>query len=850
MVESNLVMLIIDDMEINRIILKKIFKDDYTIVEAENGLDALEKLNKYEDIAIILLDLAMPKMGGIEFLEVIKSNEKFCKIPVIVNTGHDQEDNEIRALDLGVDDFIVKPYNPRVVKSRIRNIVQKSILERREMERNLEDATTKLESLIDTVPGGIGIFEIISQQSVKVSYFNDGLCNLVKCTKDEFSIIAGSALLSFIYKDDLSSLIACFQESIRDDIPVKCTIRLVQNDGNLIWVSVNASKFKITDGHPIYHAVFTDMSEEKQAQQAMRETMVQLKYRAERDLLTGVYNRETFYKKTEEMLLKPENSNAEYELIRWNIERFKVVNDLFGSQIGDKVLIWLAILIENESKGVGTFGRLDADHFVTCCPKNTLQTDKIIKTLEEGLPEFNVNFPINVHIGIYPIKDNETAIDLMCDRASLALQTIKGNYLKHSAVYDASMRKNMIDEQELIAQMESALETRQFFINIQPIYSCKTCKPVSAEALIRWHHPSKGIISPGLFVPLFEKNGFITKLDMFVLEEVCKLIADAKREDAPMVPISVNLSRMNFYIPDLCQNILNLTKKYGVAPSMIKLEITESAYTDNVAQLLKAMKQFQENGFLIMMDDFGSGFSSLNMLKDVPVDVLKIDTKFIDDLENSDRAGSILSVVINMAKWLNMHVVAEGVETKNQFDFLKKIGCDSIQGYYFSKPLPVENFLKVIAEASQNASSGDVSKEDRKTILIAEDVELNRNILINNLEDSYNVIEVENGREALNILQHDASAIDIIITDIMMPVMDGFELLEKIHHSPFYAHIPVIVVTALNDAESKIRALESGAIDVFTKPFEAPLIRKRIENLLKLSATENFQSTLSVSSYH
>lgn len=564
---ENLTMLIVDDVEMNREILKMIFADEYKLVEADNGVSALQALHDNESIDIILLDIIMPKMDGIEFLKIIKKKPKFASIPVIVNTQQGEAENEVSVLDLGAEDFIVKPYNPRIVSRRVRNIVQKSVLERKQM------------------------------------------------------------------KEDL-----------------------------------------------------------KFAQEQAGESLKELKFRAEHDWLTGIYNRSTFYKKTEQMLRK--NPQESYVLVVWNIEGFKVINDLFGTKVGDDILIRLARKFEAKMKGIGTYGRLEADHFATCFPSSFFadQSENIEEALDLELSDLHSNYPVVTHIGIYRITDTATPINLMCDRATLAMATIKGNYMQRHAYYNDELRDNLLNEQELINSAEAALNEKQFYINLQPIYDAKEEKPMAAEALLRWQHPTKGFISPGVFIPLFEKNGFIAELDFFAWEEACKFLAECKKQGKPLLPISVNVSRLNFYSSDLCERIMGLVKKYDLEPDLIKLEITESLYMDNPHQLLDTMRVMQENGFKVLMDDFGSGYSSLNMLKDVPVDTLKIDMQFIRTLESSERAGIILTHVVHMGKALNMNIVAEGVETRNQFLFLKEAGCDCIQGYYFSKPLDVASY--------------------------------------------------------------------------------------------------------------------------------------------------------------
>ncbi|MBQ7906027.1 MAG: EAL domain-containing protein [Spirochaetaceae bacterium] len=416
----------------------------------------------------------------------------------------------------------------------------------------------------------------------------------------------------------------------------------------------------------------------------------ELSYRANHDLLTGIANKISFCEKTEKMLR--ENPDKKYVLVRTNIERFKVINDLFGTNVGDIILKDVANTLQILFHEKGTYGRIESDHFAVCFDTSLMVPADICKQIESAIQSHNLNYALQVNIGIYEIDDISVPVDQMCDRANLALQTIKGNYLRQIAYYDATLRNTLLQEQKLVSDMKEALENHEFVIFLQPVYSLYEEKVVSAEALVRWMHPEKGLIAPGGFIPFFEKNGLIARLDFYIWELVCTY--QRRRIDSGMaeMPISMNISRMSLYNPRLSDEIIALVEKYNVPPRLIKLEITESAYTDNPSQLLATMANLQSYGFIILMDDFGSGYSSLNMLKDIPVDILKLDMCFLRDFEKSDKSGNILTSVVRMAKWLGIPVVAEGVETQNQLDFLRGIGCDFIQGYYFSRPIPTDEF--------------------------------------------------------------------------------------------------------------------------------------------------------------
>ena len=277
----------------------------------------------------------------------------------------------------------------------------------------------------------------------------------------------------------------------------------------------------------------------------------------------------------------------------------------------------------------------------------------------------------------------------------MALNRIKGQYMTRYAYYDKGMRDQMIEEQMIVRNMEFALNEGQFGIMLQPMYNLRSKEIISAEALVRWNHPKRQM-SPGKFIPIFESNGFIVRLDRFVWEAACRNLRRQIDAGLEVVPISVNVSRLNFYNSDFMDYLLALVKKYDIEPRMLKLEITESAYMDNPHQLIAMVRAFRGHGFPVLMDDFGSGYSSLSMLKDLPVDVLKIDMAFVREVGRSSRAGAIMESIVELGGRLHMDVVVEGVETQEQVDFLERIGCHDIQGYYFAKPLDEESFMGLI----------------------------------------------------------------------------------------------------------------------------------------------------------
>lgn len=834
MAQTNTI-LVVDDNQVNRKILWKILSGTYEVIEAENGKEALEILEVgQQKISGIILDLLMPVMNGYELLKIISQDERLCNIPIIVATGDCEAQNEIHSLSLGAWDFVLKPYNEKVIKFRLKNAILRS----------------------------------------EMSIFN------------------------------------------------------------------------------------------------------QLKYMSEYDELTGIYNKKMFCKMTGELINYVKD--GKFTLIRFDVDRFKLINSFFGQEQGDVLLKYIASKLKKICKNYKytTYGRMEADIFAVCISvvdKKYIINE--INRIKEYLLNYNLDFNISFTYGMYQIEDTHIPIDIMIDRATLAAKEVKGNYINNYMYYSKEMGEKLEKEQEIVNEMGNALRNQQFVVYFQPKYDVGSNLPTGAEALVRWKHPTKGMISPGEFIPIFERNDFITKIDYFVWEKVCRIIKNWKKSGMKILPVSVNISRANLYNPKLVNTLCELTDKYNINREMFQLELTESMYTENPEIISKTVDMLHKKGFTIFMDDFGSGYSSLNLLKNLNIDVLKIDMEFFKDSNIPGRAENIVAAVVRMAKWLGLQTVAEGVEKIQQVDFLREIGCEYIQGYYYARPMPHEEYEKLInkyevfkeernksinldslwvnnpqmellftemlqavaiyeidgdkveilranqqfyrlfdyktydylAENPLNLVSEEykqtvkdtinqVSKtkgtaecvykrictdntykwirtnlkyvnsvgnktimlgiitnitqqreiedelnkyraaiveaeESTNTMLIVDDTEMNRVILEEMFNDKYTILQAENGREALDILKN--HNVDIILLDLFMPVMSGTEFLNKKNEDERIKTIPTVIITADDSRQQQIDTLNLGADDYILKPFIKEIVLKRVDNVLK-----------------
>ncbi|OKZ82562.1 MAG: hypothetical protein BHW06_11045 [Clostridium sp. 44_14] len=420
----------------------------------------------------------------------------------------------------------------------------------------------------------------------------------------------------------------------------------------------------------------------------------QERYLATHDTLTGLYNKSHFAVKSAEILKS--HPDEEWLLLSSNIKDFKLINDLFGMEKGNEVLKMEAGLLKERCRDGIVYGRIGGDKFAVCMPKARFQEEYFTDAIQTMGQVFNNDlYHLHIYIGVYEITDINEDISIMCDKANFAIKTLNENYARSIAYYNDTILNNTILEKQLVGDFDQALKEKQFCMYLQPQMTSEG-KMLGAEALVRWQHPKRGLIFPGDFIEVFEKTGLIYRLDRFIWELAVQKLARWQQEGHSDLYISVNISTKDFYYMNVYETITALVEKYRIIPSTLKLEITETAIMTGTAGELDMIEQFREYGFQVEIDDFGSGYSSFNTLKDMDVDVLKIDMGFLrtSKPENLEKSMSILNMIISLSKTLGLSVVTEGVETKEQVVKLTQMGCRIYQGYYFSKPIPVEEFEK------------------------------------------------------------------------------------------------------------------------------------------------------------
>lgn len=517
----------------------------------------------------------------------------------------------------------------------------------------------------------------------------------IDSVKDKYILISWKEELrkrnfaALVYRPDIpvAQDLTAFSEYTPEKNKKTAVLRLFTERHKYDWFRVTAICFFDSNrNRQSISYLFTNINERAEIEQ-------NLKFYSEKDTLTALPNMRAFLQSAQ--VLIEEHPEEEYEIVRMDIERFRIISEMFGIDEGDKLLKFIAVKIQEylDEEDEVAYCRIASDVFAMCIPVHSYSVDTMIQKLQKAVTEYPKNYEVVLSFGRYYVtkedREQKVPVSNLVDRAAAAQITIKGNYLQHVAVYDESIRKKEADEAMILSEMNHALENGEFQVYLQPKVNMQTGKIIGSEALVRWQHPGKGLISPAAFVPVFEKNGFIIEIDKYMIRNTCAIIRRWIDSGIPVYPVSVNLSRLNLYNKRIIQDIREYVEEYQIPREYISFEITESAFSGDNSYIKILAEKLQKEHFKVLMDDFGSGYSSLNTLKEIPVDVLKIDLKFLPAGENDEKANLIIKHVVEMAVDLDLMIIVEGVEREEQVEFLTKIGCKIAQGFYYYRPISV-----------------------------------------------------------------------------------------------------------------------------------------------------------------
>lgn len=565
------------------------------------------------------------------------------------------------------------------------------------------------------------------------------------------------------------------------------------------------------------------------------------------DRLTGLYSREFFYQRAKEIV--QQDLDNEYDIICSNIENFKLINDVFGIEAGDQLLCGVADLYRELVTDIGICARLSADQFACLLKRGVDYTDDMFIKAGAAINMLPNGKNIVMKWGIYNISDRSVPIEQMCDRSLLAARSIKGRYGKYFATYDDKLRGKLLRQQAILDSMESALAEEQFHVYFQPKYRLSDGALSGAEALVRWKHPEWGMQSPGEFIPLIEKNGFITKLDQYIWSKTCSIMRKWEEVGYASIPVSVNVSRADIYNTDIIDILQDILKKYNLPPEKLHLEITESAYTENPSQIIETVYRLRELGFVIEMDDFGTGYSSLNMLNQMPIDILKLDMKFIESETTRFLEHGIIKFIMDLARWMDLSVVAEGVETREQLERLREIGCDYVQGYFLARPMPVDEFEVLLREQHVAGEEEDhLSEKVKDCILIADEDADYRRQMRAPFEGYFHILEASDLETAQRDIHQYSGSIVAVIISLTLPGIKDETAIRTFMKEKSLWNTPVLI-TGDEDIQSEEKALVLGAADYAAKPHSPQTLYQRVLRTVRMHSLQEREQILKKEAY-
>lgn len=601
------------------------------------------------------------------------------------------------------------------------------------------------------------IKELVPDKIIEIN-LDSGTSTTLRNEKEKYNIpeisnvtkqVVLEILRDSIHPEDGSRYVAFWDESDMLERVLAASNKVVVEefrqkklDGNWGWVRQEL-RLKDTKGQAIVLCSITDIDEEKKHDE---ELIQEIEKTRRIDRLTGLLRAKVFYREVDEFVQN--NSTESWAMIAIDMEHFKLYNDWYGWSNGDKYLMDVATRLNGVTTILkGYAGYMGADNFAIFIKHRPEFIEHMIKEIDDfiSLDARRIGFLPN--LGFYFLEaDEKTTASTMYDRAVMALNTVRGNYVKRYGIYDKSMMQEIDREISILTDVQKGIAEKEFALYMQPQIHVPTGKITGAETLVRWKSKEKGMISPGVFIPVLEKNGFITNLDKYIWEEVCAWQRNRMDRGLPLLPVSVNVSRVDAYAIDLVKFFEELTSKYEIPRSCIKIEITESTYAEDNAKIGLIAERLRAAGFSVYLDDFGSGYSSLNMLKNVYVDALKIDMQFLDMNEANARKGeSIMESVINMARILRIPIIVEGAETEKQIQSLTSMGCRYVQGFYYYKPMPLDEFEALLEEKEVDYSDLQMKMVEQVHVRELMDDNLYSDTMINNILGAVAFVDYHDG---------------------------------------------------------------------------------------------------------
>lgn len=818
-IEDVVTILVVDDTVENLKVLTGLLLPIYQVLAANSGRRALELAVADPRPDLILLDVMMPEMYGYNVLTHLKGNPVTRDIPVIFVTAMDAAEDEQYGLDLGAADYIAKPLRPPIVMARVRTQLELKRARDRLKNQNAfleaEVARRVAENQLILASAGEGIYG--TDINGVINFINPAATAMLGYEKDE--LIGRDAHISIHHsKPDGSHYPA-------EDCPLhtaRAAGLTIQHKEDLIWCK-NGSPLPVAfSSMPMYRdgklqgavVTFMDISERKSY-------LAQLERQSNYDDLTGLPNLNLLRDRLTQAIERCRQDDGPLAVLLLGLDRFKEINDTLGRNIADQALQRLSKRLLETLQDTNTLARVAGDEFVILVdggePIASLICSAILSNLANSLPisDHEIFLAASIGISVFPRDGNDG--ETLLKNASAAMYKVKAAGGNAFRFYASEMNARSLERLDMTNDLRRALQRNELVLYYQPQLNLRNGEIIGCEALLRWRHPQRGLVPPGQFIPLAEDSGLIVSIGEWVLRTAC--LQNKAWQDAglPTVTMSVNVSAHQFTAQNVVKMVESILQETGIDPSTLELELTESAVMSDAEEFVQATESLKGLHITLSIDDFGTGFSSLSYLKRFALDRLKIDISFVRDITQDPNSASIAQAIISLAHNLKLSVIAEGVETEAQLNFLRSRGCDEMQGFYFSKAVPAAEFEQLLRAKRKLIFPSDTELPLQTILLVDDEVNILSSLHRLLRRKGYKVLTAESGLEGLEqMANHD---VGIVIADLRMPKMDGAEFLGKVR--AMYPVTVRILLSGYTDLEALANAVNSGELyKLLTKPWK------------------------------
>jgi diguanylate cyclase (GGDEF)-like protein/PAS domain S-box-containing protein len=837
----NAKVLIVDDQAVNVQLLEYLLTTTgYTAVSSTTDPRVVAPWHEQHNYDLIILDLHMPGMSGFEVMNVLKPLEADAYLPVLVVTA--QPDHKLAALEAGARDFISKPFDPVEVLTRIRNMLEVRLMHRESknysalLEQTVRERTAELQRFRSAMDATADAIFLIDTATLALVDVNDGACRMLGYGRAPLLALE-PARIGLGTRENLQAYCTAAMATVAAArAPELMEAELTRQDlaavpVELYWQLQHRADGERTAGPgpaavpPTLICVARDISERRQAEE-------RLLHMAHYDSLTGLPNRTLFFQTLAEAIELAQDKEWRIVVLFIALDRFKNINDSLGPAAGDELLRQFSNRLVQCVRIRDTVGRLGGDEFALILTMTRNQQDAVL-VANEVREALRAPFDLDGHpaaltasIGIAMYPDDATDPETLVKYADTAMERAKQAGRDGYRFFTAGMNVQVLARLDLELALRRALDENELLLYYQPKVNLTTGRISGAEALLRWQRPNYGLVFPAEFVPVLEDTGLIVRVGAWIIDAACRQIAAWGRSMVGPVTVAVNVSSRQFVEGDLEGEVEAALARHKVPPELLELELTETALMSNAERTIGVLGRLKELGVKCSIDDFGTGYSSLAYLQRFPIDKLKIDIAFVRDITTNPNDAAIALAIISMAHSLKLRVIAEGVETRPQLEYLRRNRCDEIQGYFFSRPLPADEMGQLVEGGRSLPPDPNQAAEPPQTLLIVDD-DVNVLSSLHRLfrRDGYRILTAASPAEGFELLA--LYPVQVIVCDQRMPIMSGTEFLSKVKE--MYPDTIRIILSGYTGLEAVLDSINRGAIYRFyTKPWDDVQLRDNI----------------------